>query len=550
MKLTLHIILFSLCTLIMKTSVGQTSPTFMPYNPSYSPLFGKDIIIHNVPEQDQIAQAICSAPNGWIYSTFTYKDTGGYVSRCYTKSTDNGITWDSVRTSLGVMPGVYITKFDLVVNGSDSSNLKLFVAWLYQTEINPPYNCAPYLSRYNAITGEVDDGLFAGDFYSKSDVKLATDYDFPAVGCNPYSLAMIYSKDGHYYSDSLIFICSNNGGMSMNKRRVVDANPHYPEYNIGKVSIAYGYSPSKNTGRYFVAWEKVLIADTSVKQIYTSHTEPNFDSPFTTPVRVDSLDPTMAGRCSNPVIACQVDDIDNDSADFTTMILFDSYSPAANRHKIAGCYNRHSTTSSTFTPFTLTESTHNEVQPDITYNRYTNEFVATYFDSESNMLPCLSQDLNISSPASWEVISEGYNDSPNLTNPKPTVAISGSEHSPAFSWCREGENGNQVAMFDAQFSTYTGFEKKNRKMEDLNLSLFPNPAKTNITVSFDLSQNERVSISLYDMLGRSVGVLENSDFCSGRHSINYDLRNIPEGVYLLVLRTTHETLSKHIILIK
>jgi len=56
-----------------------------------------------------------------------------------------------------------------------------------------------------------------------------------------------------------------------------------------------------------------------------AHSEPDFNSPFTTPVCLDSLDSTGINKNRNPKITCQFSIADNDSSNLTEIILAEKW---------------------------------------------------------------------------------------------------------------------------------------------------------------------------------------------------------------------------------
>jgi hypothetical protein len=71
------------------------------------------------------------------------------------------------------------------------------------------------------------------------------------------------------------------------------------------------------------------------------------------------------------------------------------------------------------------------------------------------------------------------------------------------------------------------------------LTLFPNPAKSQINLSYNPSAPEQnVNIVIYDMLGR-MAMKKVTDFQAGPNVVTMSLGNMPNGNYLLVIQTAH-----------
>jgi hypothetical protein len=85
------------------------------------------------------------------------------------------------------------------------------------------------------------------------------------------------------------------------------------------------------------------------------------------------------------------------------------------------------------------------------------------------------------------------------------------------------------------------------------LSSAPNPARGALFVTFDLSADESVELTLFDVGGREVRALTKAAFPAGRHAVPWDgLDNAGKpaapGVYLARLKGTHTKATHHLVL--
>lgn len=83
---------------------------------------------------------------------------------------------------------------------------------------------------------------------------------------------------------------------------------------------------------------------------------------------------------------------------------------------------------------------------------------------------------------------------------------------------------------------------------------YPNPFNPYTTIRYDLPENAKVSLTLYDVLGQRIATLINEEQVQGSYSYVLDVNaanlNLPSGVYLYQLRTSNYTMTKKLMLIK
>jgi hypothetical protein len=64
-----------------------------------------------------------------------------------------------------------------------------------------------------------------------------------------------------------------------------------------------------------------------------------------------------------------------------------------------------------------------------------------------------------------------------------------------------------------------------------DVSIFPNPSDGAATISFTLERESQVDITLYDMQGRIVRTLTNSELPSGENKLSVLTNTIARGLY-------------------
>lgn len=96
--------------------------------------------------------------------------------------------------------------------------------------------------------------------------------------------------------------------------------------------------------------------------------------------------------------------------------------------------------------------------------------------------------------------------------------------------------GNNIYLDNITISVTTGIE--NLILNNLNLSIAPNPFNSNAKVMFNLLFNAKVSADLYDVLGRKVANVFDGNLNAGTQELNINSEhttNLESGVYLLRL---------------
>ncbi len=70
-----------------------------------------------------------------------------------------------------------------------------------------------------------------------------------------------------------------------------------------------------------------------------------------------------------------------------------------------------------------------------------------------------------------------------------------------------------------------------------SVSVFPNPAGESTNFNIKLTKNAPVQISLFDIQGKLVDVVEYSTLTAGRHSMEYNCSDLKAGVYLVRMKS-------------
>lgn len=496
--------------------------------------FGTDVIIGNTPAINQRQVEITSAFNGWLYAAYTTLDSaadqGGVVIK---RSIDRGVTWQTIDSY--IVTGIRYEDVDILVAGTDTNNLMLYVAGINHNMGVNTY--VAYVDKYNAT------GLnFINAIYNKGtgtrqiyEVELASDYQFPAVGASPYSLAILVSEYSSSY-DSLTVDVSVDGGNTFGFHEVVATTGGY----FKKASLAYGRSVSGSNGRYFAVWEQRSSASARNGHIYTSRNQSTVDGPWITPICLDSISATMINLCRNPRIATSYGNTDNDSGSVTAVIMVErDYTGDGSDYDLLGFANERAHFTNFWYRFDVVNSGEKDMQADVIFDVDSNKFRATYFDSTNFKLTYINNDWNLADANAWTTSASQYNDIAPGTNPYPRLAYNPSEKGTTAVWTRKGTGTNGVALFDASYTAvYVGLDSNNEPV--LHISAYPNPTSNYLYVQLD--GIEQANLLLIDNNGQ---VIETYNAITNNQMIS--LETLPNGIYFLQFTQNGKSVTKKII---
>ncbi len=79
---------------------------------------------------------------------------------------------------------------------------------------------------------------------------------------------------------------------------------------------------------------------------------------------------------------------------------------------------------------------------------------------------------------------------------------------------------------------------------------FPNPFNARTIIKFSIVENGRVSLSVFDIQGKEVESIINSELNPGEYSLSYDANLLPSGIYFYKLTAGNKSFVKKMILTK
>ncbi|MDP8208781.1 MAG: T9SS type A sorting domain-containing protein [Candidatus Electryonea clarkiae] len=79
---------------------------------------------------------------------------------------------------------------------------------------------------------------------------------------------------------------------------------------------------------------------------------------------------------------------------------------------------------------------------------------------------------------------------------------------------------------------------------------YPNPFNSSTQIAFSLQRAGKIKLAVYDILGREVAVILNRKMNSGRHTVNFELKNNANGIYIAVLSSGDVTKAMKVVYLK
>jgi hypothetical protein len=79
---------------------------------------------------------------------------------------------------------------------------------------------------------------------------------------------------------------------------------------------------------------------------------------------------------------------------------------------------------------------------------------------------------------------------------------------------------------------------------------YPNPFNPSTAISYQLSAVSHVTLKVFDLLGREIATLVNSNLSAGAHTVQWDASSQPSGVYMYRLEVNGASLTKKMVLMK
>jgi Secretion system C-terminal sorting domain len=116
------------------------------------------------------------------------------------------------------------------------------------------------------------------------------------------------------------------------------------------------------------------------------------------------------------------------------------------------------------------------------------------------------------------------------------VVMGGTDHHIYYNQKNGSNDGVAIANAITQALNTTGVAHTGNGRSDM--SIYPNPARSRITVEYRLEQYTNVTIEVFNVIGSKVKAVLQSEQAAGSHSVDVNFENnFPKGIYFVKINT-------------
>ena len=114
--------------------------------------------------------------------------------------------------------------------------------------------------------------------------------------------------------------------------------------------------------------------------------------------------------------------------------------------------------------------------------------------------------------------------------------------------CTPHQNLGMVGTITA---TISGVEDENNPPKKFQLSQnYPNPFNPFTTIKYSLLEPAKVTLKVYNLLGKEVAELVNGNKNAGNYEVEFDASTLPSGIYFYELKAGSFTQTKKMVLLR
>ena len=111
----------------------------------------------------------------------------------------------------------------------------------------------------------------------------------------------------------------------------------------------------------------------------------------------------------------------------------------------------------------------------------------------------------------------------------------------------EADNG-VVHVIDAVLTPSTNIQE--RMIDEAGISIYPNPARTNVNISYDVLQPGEIKLKMFDMLGKQVRIMDQGFAYEGSYSVEFPVSDLEAGMYILIIDSGKRQIANKVRVVK
>jgi len=81
-------------------------------------------------------------------------------------------------------------------------------------------------------------------------------------------------------------------------------------------------------------------------------------------------------------------------------------------------------------------------------------------------------------------------------------------------------------------------------------SAYPNPFNPAVTIPYNLTEDDQMSLKVYNLRGELVKVLKSTYALKGTYSVTWQPQNLSAGIYIVRLESGHKTNIQKVVYVK
>ena len=131
-----------------------------------------------------------------------------------------------------------------------------------------------------------------------------------------------------------------------------------------------------------------------------------------------------------------------------------------------------------------------------------------------------------------------------------TICLTISNSACTDTYCAPINPGHAAGTFTINILNPSGVSENANTNIISSLENYPNPFSDNTTITYSINQNSRIELSVLDLLGNKVAVIESGNKSNGNYIVNFDASAISGGIYLLQLQLDNKIITKKLVIAK